>query len=402
MEDYSNKSVHALDSTYYLPVFKRFPITFVKGEGSKLTDADGKTYIDALAGIAVNSVGHCHPHVVTAICKQASELMHISNFFSSIPQATLAEKLAEISGLSRVFMTNSGAEAVEGAIKIARKYAHQKGKGGHIISMHNSFHGRTLATIATGKKQYQQGFAPIPGGFSQVPFNDIKAIEDAIHKDTAAIIIEPVQGEGGIHVAEKAYLEKLRRICDKEDILLIFDEIQCGIGRTGKMFAKDIFGVQPDVMTLAKALGSGMPVGAFLCNEKVAEALDYGDHGTTFGGNLLACSAALATIKVIEKENLTLAASTKGKWLMTYFLEKQKEIPEIKEVRGLGLMFGVEFTFETPQMIGPLLERGIVANATAGNVIRLVPPLNISDEDLTKIAEQVIEVALSLKKTPQA
>lgn len=235
----TSKTLHEKDQKNYLPTFKRYPLAFERGSGSYLWDVEGNKYLDVLAGIAVNNVGHCHPHVVKAIQKQAETLIHISNFYVSPAQVKLSEKLTELSGLSNVFLTNSGAESVEGAMKVARKYAFKMGKGGSIISMENSFHGRTLATIATGKKQYQQGFAPIPDGFHKIPFNSLESVRAHLNNDTAAFILEPIQGEGGIHPADKDFLLEVRSLCDKHNILLIFDEIQCGIGRTGKMFAKD-------------------------------------------------------------------------------------------------------------------------------------------------------------------
>jgi len=385
-----NKIYNNLDKKYYLQTFKRYPITFDHGKGSHIWDIEGNKYIDMLSGIAVNSVGHCHPKVVKAIQEQAAKLIHISNFYLSEPQVKLSKKLVELSGLDRVFFTNSGVESVEGAIKIARKYAHSIGRGGTIISFENSFHGRTLATIATGKKAYQKGFEPIPKGFSQVPFNNIEAIKKVTDNNTAAIIIEPIQGEGGVNIVDKTFLKALREFCDEQRIVLIFDEIQCGIGRTGKMFAKEHFGVEPDIMTLAKALGSGVPIGAILSNEKVSAAIEFGDHGTTFGGNPLVCAASLATIEVVESENLMQQADEKGKWLKSEISAIKNS--NIKEVRGKGLMIGVEFNFETKPLVQKMLENGVLANATANNVLRLVPPLNISYEDL----EAVIEV---LKKS---
>ena len=380
-----NATYNEQDKKYYLQVYKRYPLTLERGEGAHVWDVEGNEYIDALGGIAVNSVGHCHPKVVKAIQEQAAKLIHISNFYLSEPQMMLAEKLVRLSGLDRVFFTNSGAESVEGAIKIARKYAHGIQKGGNIISFENSFHGRTLATIASGKKAYQKGFEPIPQGFMQVPFNNMEAVNRAANNQTAAIIIEPVQGEGGVNVASKSFLKELRTFCDEQNIVLIFDEIQCGVGRTGKMFAKDHYGVNPDVMTLAKALGGGVPIGAILSNEKVSAAMEFGDHGTTFGGNPLACAASLATLEVIETENLMRQAEEKGNWLK----EKITAIknPGIVEIRGKGLMIGVEFNFETKPLVQKMLEKGVLANATAGNVLRLVPPLNISYEDLEKVVD---------------
>ncbi len=378
-----NQRYQQIDKENYLQTFRRFPITLKNGLGAKVWDVDGKEYIDALAGIAVNNVGHCHPKVVKALQDQAATLMHISNFFLSEPQAMLSKKLVEITGLDRVFFSNSGAESVEGAIKIARKYGHSKGRSGTILSMNNSFHGRTMATIATGKKAMQVGFDPIPLGFKQIPFNDFDALEKACDQSVSAILMELVQGEGGINVAEKEFVQKVRAFCDKNDIVLIFDEIQSGVGRTGKWFAKDHYGVQPDIMTLAKGLGGGVPIGAILSNQKVSDAIEFGDHGTTFGGNPLVCAAALAVIETIEEENLLETTLEKGEW----FKKKLEEIqdPRLKQVKGLGLMIGVEFDFETKPLVIEMLEQGVIANSTAGNILRLVPPLTINYEELGKV-----------------
>lgn len=378
----TNQQYTARDQSSYLPTFKRFPLAFERGKGAWLWDVEGKKYLDLLAGIAVTSIGHCHPQLEKAIAKQAGTLMHVSNFFVSESQVKLAEELTKLSGLPRVFFTNSGAESVEGAFKVARKYAHSKGKGGTVISMQNSFHGRTLATIATGQAKYQKGFEPIPEGFFQVPFNDIDAIQSKLSKDVAAVIIELIQGEGGIRPADLEFVKQLRKICDEQDILLIFDEIQTGIGRTGQWFAKDHYGVQPDIMTLAKGLGGGMPIGAFLCNDKVSKAIEFGDHGTTFGGNPLACAAALAVIEVIENENLCNNAAQMGDFLTKSLKEMASKHLQIKEIRGKGLMIGVEMDKPAAPLVKMLLDKGVVANATAENVLRLVPPLMINQTEL--------------------
>lgn len=393
MNAQTNRELHESDKKYYLPTFNRFPLAFSRGRGSRLWDVEGKEYIDALAGIAVNNLGHCHPRVVEAIRSQAEKLIHISNFFVSEPQVELSRKLVEVSGLQRVFFSNSGAESVEGAFKIARKYARSKGRGGGIIAMENSFHGRTLATIATGKKKMQEGFGPMPEGFFRVPFNDLEAVRAKISDDIAAVIVEPIQGEGGINVADVDYLQGLRMLCDKEDLVLIFDEIQCGMGRTGKMFAKDHYGIQPDIMTLAKGLGSGMVVGAILSNERVSSAIDYGDHGTTFGGNPMACAAGLATLEVMETENIPEQAAGIGAWLKEEIRGRSANLPGFREVRGKGLMIGIEFDFETKPLVLDMLGRGVIVNATAGNVLRLVPPLVITRDELRQVLD-VLEESL--------
>jgi acetylornithine/N-succinyldiaminopimelate aminotransferase len=345
-----------------------------------------------LAGIAVNNVGHSHPKVVAAIREQAGKITHVSNFYLSRPQAELSERLVQLSGLDRVFFTNSGAESVEGAIKIARKHAYTRGKGGTIISMDGCFHGRTIATISTGKEAMQTGFGPLPEGFVKVAFNDLEAVKTAIQEaganHVAAVLMELIQGEGGINVADHEYVKELRALCDHHDILLIFDEIQSGVGRTGKWFAFEHYGVKPDIMTLAKGLGGGVPIGAILSSQKVSDAMDYGDHGTTFGGNPLVTATSLAVLNVIEEEHLLEAATAKGR----YIRERIERLnhPDVVRIKGIGLMLGIEFSFETKPLVGELLKAGVLANATAGNILRLVPPLNITDHELKK-AMDIIE-----------
>lgn len=384
----SNKSLHEIDQKHYLPTFRRYPIALERGEGSHVWDVDGNQYIDMLAGIAVSNIGHAHPQLVKAIAEQAAKLIHISNFYVSEPQMKLVEKLATLSGLERVFLGNSGAEALEGAIKIARKYGSKNGRGSQIIAMEGAFHGRTLATVAaTGKKAMMVGFDPIPTGFSHVPFNDIEKLKSAITEDIAGIMLEPIQGEGGVNPAHQEYLEQVRSLCDEHNIALIFDEVQTGIGRTGKMFAHEHYGVKPDIMTLAKGLGGGVPIGAVLASEKVGQAIDWGDHGTTFGGNPLASSAALAVLAVIESEALLAEATEKGKWIADQLNAARSEYPEIEEIRGKGLMVGIQVSVDPKAVVSTMLEKKVLANATAGNVIRLVPPLNIKKETLQEVME---------------
>ncbi len=393
----TNARLHEIDQAYYLPTFKRMPLALARGEGARVWDVEGREYLDALAGIAVCNLGHCHPKVVKAVQEQAAKLIHISNFFVSEPQVALSKKLVELSGLDRVFLSNSGAESVEGAIKIARKYAHSHGRGGGIVSMHSSFHGRTLATIATGKEKMQRGFGPMPPAFHRVPFNDIQAVREVVDDSIAAIVLEPVQGEGGINVAKPCYLRALRELCDRENIALIFDEVQCGVARTGEWFAKDHYEVQPDIMTLAKGLGSGIPIGAILSNEKVSQAIDFGDHGTTFGGNPLACAAALATLETIESEDLLRKTTRKGFWLRQALDSALGKEAGLREIRGLGLMLGIEFDFDTKPLVMEMLERGVIANATAQNVLRLVPPLILSYEQIEKLVATISASVQALK-----
>jgi len=372
------------DKQQYLQTFKRAPIVIQRGENAFVWDIEGNRYIDALAGIAVNNVGHCHPKVVHAIKNQAEKLLHISNIYLSEPQHDLSTKLLEIAKMDRVFFTNSGAESVEGAFKVARKYAHKNGRGGTIISMDGSFHGRTLATIATAKPSMQNGFAPIPEGFSKVPFNDIDALEKAMqNKEVGVVILEPIQGEGGINMADKSYLKAIRELCTKHKVVLIFDEIQCGMGRTGHWFAKDYYEVEPDIITLAKGLGGGVPIGAFLAKEHIADAMEFGDHGTTFGGNPLVCAASLATISVIEEEGFLAEVQKKGAWFKEAI--KALNIASLIEIRGLGLMIGLEFDFETKPFVQEMMHKGVLANATAGTVLRIVPPLTIGYPELSEL-----------------
>lgn len=385
-----------LDQEYYLPTYKRLPLAFASGKGCKLWDADGNEYLDALAGIAVTSLGHAHKRITATITEQAARLLHVSNFFVTDHQVKLARKLAESSGLDSVFLSNSGTESFEGAVKLARKYAYQHDRGGGIISMHNSFHGRTMAAMASAKPEKQQGFGPMPEGFVQVPFNDIEALENVISDDIAAIVLEPVQGEGGIHVAQREYLHKVRQLCDAHNIVLIFDEIQCGMGRTGHLFAKDHYEVQPDIITLAKALGNGIPIGAIISNNKISEAIDYGDHGTTFGGNPLASAVALTVLDEMEKPGFLKEVNRKGAKLKEQLQELKSEFKEIIDVRGLGLMLGIEFNFEAKPLVMSMLEKGVVANATAGNVLRLVPPLVISDDEIKQIVD-IIKLSITEK-----
>jgi len=383
----TNFELHESDQRHSLQTYRRLPLALSHGAGARVWDVEGNEYIDALAGIAVNSLGHCHPRVVAAIREQAGRLMHISNYFVSEPQVRLAEQVTRLSGLPRVFFCNSGVEAVEGAIKIARKHAHAKGRGGSIISMEGSFHGRSLAAIATGSERMQRGFGPMPPGFTSVPFNDIRAVTEAITDETAAVIIEPVQGEGGIHVADGRYLQDLRVLCDRTGVVLIFDEIQCGIARTGRMFAKDVFDVQPDIMTLAKGLGGGFPIGAILSNENVSAAIEFGDHGTTFGGNPLACAAARATLDTLIEEDIPAKAERDGARMRERLDALRVRHSAIRDVRGLGLMIGVDLEYDAKPVMQEMLRRGVLANATAETVLRLVPPLIIGREDLQSVVD---------------
>lgn len=380
-----------LADKYHVDLYGRFPLTVTKGNGCHITASNGKQYLDALAGIAVNCLGYAHPVHVGAIQEQAAKVVHTSNFFYNEPQSKLAKLLVKTSGLDKAFFCNSGAEAVEGAIKLARKYAYIKEKSGHIISMRNCFHGRTLGAIAMGKEKYQKGFAPMPPGFKQVTMNDIDELRDQFEESTVAVIMETIQGEGGIHPVEEAYLKEVRRLCDERDALLILDEIQCGIARTGSMFAFQQYDVEPDIIASAKALGGGVPIGAVVAKEHVAAAFNHGEHGTTYGGNPLACAAACVTLETILDQGLAGQAKEKG----AYFIHKMRGIAEgwdaIKDVRGRGLMIGVELNFKGQLVVDAMLERGVISNCASGNVMRIVPPLIIKEEELDTIIDALTE-----------
>lgn len=391
------KDVFAQDSKYYMPVFSRYPLVLSHGEGPYVYDTEGKRYIDFLAGIAVNVLGHAHPVLVKAICEQANRLIHCSNLYYTEPQVRLIEKLAYLSGLDRVFIANSGAEANEGAMKLARKYGKMKNPDKfEIVTAEHSFHGRTLATLtATGQPKYREGYEPLPGGFQYVPFNDKKALAAVVNEKTCAVMIEPVQGEGGIHVPLDDYLQYARELCDEYDALLIFDEIQSGMGRTGTFLACQGYGVKPDIVTLAKGLAGGVPIGAFLSTEAVAAAFAPGDHGSTFGGNPLACAAALAVLEVIDAENLMENAGEIGTYLIDRLVALQQKYPDlIQRVRGKGLMAGAELSRPGREVVDLCMKQGVIINCTAGNVLRFVPPLNINRghvDEVIAVLDAVLE-----------
>jgi predicted acetylornithine/succinylornithine family transaminase len=389
---YDLETIKELDDRYHMGTYKRIPVLFTEGRGSRIWDSEGKEYLDMLAGIAVNGLGHCHPRVVKAVQDQAKKLMHCSNLYYIGPQALLAQALIENSDMDRIFFTNSGTEAVEGAMKLARKWASINGKSGKIITMEGSFHGRSLAAItATGQRKYSKGFDPLPTGFSIVPFNDLEAVRNEMDDDACAVMIEPVQGEGGINVSDREYLKALRELCSENKVLLIFDEIQCGMGRTGYFFAYQGYEVVPDIITIAKSLGAGFPIGAFLAREEVANSFGPGDHGTTFGGNPLATTAALASVSSILEENLPERAREMGYLMMGLIKQKTQNIDLVKEIRGMGLMVGVELKDRGKNVVNRMFDKGVLANCTAGNVVRFLPPLNISEEDLRNGVDVFVE-----------
>lgn len=369
--------------------YNRLSVAFDYGQGAWIYDTDGHKYLDALSGIAVTGLGHAHPAVTEAICQQAGKLIHCSNLYTIPLQQQLAEKLTRISGMDNVFFGNSGAEANEAAIKIARRYGHSRNiDKPAIIVMENSFHGRTLATLsATGNRATQAGFEPLVSGFIRAPFNNLEAVQQILrnNSDVVAILVEPIQGEGGIHVPDNSYLEGLRELCDAHDLLLMLDEVQTGNGRTGRYFAYQHTQIMPDVVTTAKGLGNGFPIGACLARGKAAEIFGPGTHGTTYGGNPLACATALAVIDTIEKDNLCLHAASLGQYILDSFHIQLADKPYIKEIRGKGLMIGIELTDAGTELAVLAKVKGVLLNITGGGrVVRLLPPLimNQSEADL--------------------
>jgi predicted acetylornithine/succinylornithine family transaminase len=379
-----------LDHEYVMGTYARQPIVFVRGEGAKLWDSEGREYLDFLAGIAVVQVGHCHPRIAEAIAKQAGTLMHVSNLFHNAHQAPLAERLCRLTGMEKAFFCNSGAEANEAALKIARKWGKQK-RGNdcyEIITFEGSFHGRTMGTVtATAQPKYQAPFAPLVPGFHYAPLNDLHALDHLISERTCAVMIEPIQGESGIKVSSPEFLAGVRALCDEAEVLLILDEVQCGMGRTGCFLGSQRAGVKGDIVTMAKGIADGFPMGACLARGAAAHTLVPGDHGSTFAGQPLACAAALATLDVIEDERLMERAVHVGAHFRQQLECLQHDIPgRIKEVRGLGLMIGVEFAQpEAKLLLKSLLDQGIVANAVGDTVLRFVPPLVVTTEDCDRV-----------------
>jgi len=377
----------ALDKKYFMNTFgDRLPVCFTKGQGMKLWDMDGKVYYDFLGGIAVSALGHSHPVLVNALIEQAQKFIHCSNYYYIESQAKLAQLIVENSCCDKVFFANSGAEANEGAIKLARLYFRKKGvpEKFEIITLEKSFHGRTLATLAaTGQEKYQKNYCPLTPKFLSVPMNDIDALENAITEYTCGIMLEPIQGESGVNPANVDYIKKVRELCDKKDILLIFDEVQCGLGRTGKMFGYEHFGIEPDIFTLAKALGGGFPIGALCAKEPYASAFEPGDHGSTFGGNPLACSAGLATLSTIINDKLYDNSAKMGEYFTDKLNKLKNKHPIITEVRGKGLMIGVQLAAPIAVKIKKkFLEQGFLIGSVGDNIIRMLPPLIISKDDI--------------------
>ena len=374
-----------------MPTYARLAVTFDRGEGAWLWDENQQRYLDALSGIAVCNLGHAHPAVHEAICQQSAKLLHTSNLYQIASQEKLADKLIQMSGMTNVFFSNSGAEANEAAIKLARKFGHSKGiEIPKIIVMDKSFHGRTLATLsATGNAKIQQGFEPLVEGFIRVPYNDIAAIKTVLAENSSvvAILVEPIQGEGGVNIPAADYLNQIRALCDEYDVLMMLDEIQTGIGRTGKFLAFQHNEIIPDVCTLAKALGNGVPIGACLASGKAADLFVAGNHGSTFGGNPLACSAAFAVLNTLKNSDLIAQATEKGNTICDAFQEKLNSNAHVLNIRHLGLMIGIELDTPCTELVGKALSAGLLINVTQDKVIRLLPPLVIDTNQITQLVD---------------
>jgi acetylornithine aminotransferase len=368
--------------------YSRFPIVLVEGKGCNLKDSAGRTYTDFVAGIAVCNLGHAHDGIAEAVAAQARRLVHVSNLYYSEPQIQLAQWLVEHSFADRVFFCNSGAEANEAAIKLARKYFKDRGAPHRfrIITMEGSFHGRTMATLtATGQAKIRKGFEPLLEGFDTVPFNDMGAVREAMTEETCAVMVEPIQGEGGVQCPAPGYLEGLRELCDQQGVLLIFDEVQTGMGRTGRLFAYEHFGITPDIMTLAKALANGLPMGAMVAREGAAEAFTPGSHASTFGGTPLVATAALTTVKTLLDEGVLENCERVGKYFLERLRRLQSKYAFIREVRGKGLLIGLDLTCDGMSVVKACMERGFLINCTQGHILRFIPPLIIKEEDIDSL-----------------
>jgi predicted acetylornithine/succinylornithine family transaminase len=389
------KTLMEWSAKYHTPNYGRTPIVLVRGEGTRVWDTDGKEYLDFTTGIAVTSLGHCHPVITGAIREAAATLLHVSNIFHTAPQVHLAKMLVDHSFADRVFFCNSGAEANEAALKIARKYGKERLATDRyeIIATHNSFHGRTLATVtATGQPKYQHGFEPLMPGFKHVPYNDLRAMERALDSHTAAILVEPIQGEGGVNIPDDDYLPRLRKLCDESGALLVFDEVQTGVGRTGRLWGYEHWGVEPDIMTLAKALANGIPIGAMLCREHVASVLTPGTHGSTFAGSAFVTSVALAMLTTVIGEKLPERAAERGRELMDGLRELGKRLPVIQSVRGKGLLIGVELSRPAAPVMDACREAGLLVLTAGEKVLRLAPPLVVESADCRRALQIVGDV----------
>ena len=380
---------------YLMQTYTRQPLSIVRGRGTKVYDLEGREYLDFVGGIAVNVLGHGHPDLVQAIQRQAAQLIHTSNLYYTEPQVKLAQMLVDHSFADKVFFCNSGAEANEAAIKLARRYSHDKYGAGRfeIVTMKNSFHGRTFATLtATGQEKVQKDYEPLLPGFCYVAFNNLEELERSVTDKTAAILLEPIQGEGGVYVADREYLRQVRNLCSQKDVLLMFDEIQTGMGRTGTLFAYEQLGVQPDIMTLAKGLGGGVPIGACLATDSVAKAFSPGSHASTFGGNPLACAAGLAVCRALLEGHVLDHARQMGEYLAKGLSNCKERHRVVREVRGLGLLQGMELDMDGKTIVSECLARGILINGTGERVLRFVPPLIITQLEIDRLLDTLGEI----------
>lgn len=382
-----------------MAAYGRLPVTMQRGEGARLWDDQGREYFDALGGIAVCALGHADPAISEAVADQARQMMHVSNLYRIPQQEALGAELCRVAEMDKAFFCNSGAEANEACIKIARLHGHARGiSTPTIIVMDTAFHGRTMATIsATGNKKNKKGFGPMLEGFEIVPFNDIPAIDSvaAQRSDIVAILVEPIQGEGGIRIPDRGYLSALRKLCDEHDWLLMLDEVQCGMGRTGRWFAYQHENIHPDVMAIAKALGNGMPIGACLARGQAAELIQPGSHGTTFGGNPIACRVGLTVVQQLEARNLISRAGELGERLLDGFRNALHNQPGVRSIRGKGMMLGIELDVPCADIVGNALEAGLLLNVTAGNVIRLLPPYILTDDEADELVRRVSDLAIN-------
>lgn len=377
-----------MEENYLMNTYGRFNVTFEKGIGTKLYDTEGNEYLDFVSGIAVNCLGHCHPSITKAIEDQSNKLIHISNYYYNTTHTALSKKIIENSNHNSVFFCNSGTEAVEAAIKLARKYGYLNGGKSTILYMENSFHGRSLGALSvTGQEKYQEAFKPLLGGVKKIIFNDLQSLKENFTEDVCGVIIEPIQGEGGIINADINYLKELKSLCEQNNALLIFDEIQCGVGRLGTLFAYEKFGVIPDIITLAKGLGGGFPIGAIVANEKASSAFVPGDHGTTFGGNPLACAVSLAVLNELIDGNIISSIDEKSNYFFEKLEKLKSKFPVIKSIKGMGFLVGVEVDYDAKEVITKCFNKKLLLVNAGPKVIRFLPPLNVSTEDLDKSLE---------------
>ena len=396
-----NQKIAHLTKKYIAQTYGRYPIALVRGNGTKVWDKNNKQYLDFVSGLAVNNLGHCHPAIVSAIKKQAGTLLHVSNLYHIDPQSQLAEQLTSFCFADKFFFCNSGAEAIEAAIKLARKFSFDQGhpERTEIITMHNSFHGRTLGALsATAQKKFHTGFQPILQGFKYVPFNNIQAVKNSVSKKTCAILVEPIQGEGGVNVPSFSYLKGLKSLCKNNNILLIFDEVQTGFGRTGSLFAHELFKIKPDILTLAKALGGGMAIGAMGSTNRVMKSFAPGSHAATFGGNPLACAAALASLKVITSNGFLKKVSETGDYFFECLQNLARQYSIIKDIRGKGMMLAIELSKPGNEVVLDCMKNGFLINCIQQNILRFLPPLNISRKDINTLMPVLSKSLIQLSK----